>query len=90
MVRPDPEAPETGQGYAWAETAEDAALLAGQIPHLLVFREAGRDALARSPRGGSGLDARPPEASGAREGDHLSSLDSLVTKTPEWPPNRSQ
>ena len=39
VVRPDPEAPDTGQGHAWAETAEDAALLAGPIPHLLVFEK---------------------------------------------------
>lgn len=39
IVRPDPEAPDTGQGYAFAETAEEARVLAGDIPHLLVFEK---------------------------------------------------
>ena len=39
VVRPDPEAPDRGQGYAYAETAEEAAILAGDIPHLIVFEK---------------------------------------------------
>lgn len=36
-IRPDPDAPDMGQGYAIAASGEEARLLAGNPPGLLVF-----------------------------------------------------